>query len=477
MAWRPVLAAAATMAAVLTAASAGYGYHRDELYFRMLPPEIGYVDQPALTPWLARTLAGLADDPWAVRLPATVAAALSVVVVALITRELGGGRRAQTLSAWGYAFAAAPLILGHLLLTSTIDLLVLPLVTWLAMRALRSPRWWIAAGAAVGAATWSRWVVVVVVAGLALGLLLLGPRRALLSPWLWAGALLAVVVAAPNIAYQAAHGWPQVAMGEALAAGNADEVRVLMWPMLAILLGPPLLPVWLAGLWGLLRRTDWRDQRWLVVTFLVVVGFTYVGGAQVHYLMATLPVLYAAGWVPVAAWAGAGRARAGVVVGAVTLNALVSLVVALPVVPVRSVGATPLADMSPVLGDTVGWEAYVAQVAAVHRSAGGGDVPVLASNYGEAGALARFGPASGITVVASGQNALWDVGPPPDGDTVVVVGAQLPQLTQLFAQCEVMVRLENGVGVDNEEQGQPVAVCHDPVAPWSVLWPRVRHLD
>lgn len=243
MAWRPVLAAAATMAAVLTAASAGYGYHRDELYFRMLPPEIGYVDQPALTPWLARTLAGLADDPWAVRLPATVAAALSVVVVALITRELGGGRRAQTLSAWGYAFAAAPLILGHLLLTSTIDLLVLPLVTWLAMRALRSPRWWLAAGAAVGAATWNRWVVVVVVAGLTLGLLLLGPRRALLSPWLWAGALLAAVVAAPNIAYQAAHGWPQVAMGEALAAGNADEVRVLMWPMLAILLGPPLLPV------------------------------------------------------------------------------------------------------------------------------------------------------------------------------------------------------------------------------------------
>jgi hypothetical protein len=33
-----------------------------------------------------------------------------------------------------------------------------------------------------------------------------------------------------------------------------------------------------------------------------------------------------------------------------------------------------------------------------------------------------------------------------------------------------------GVGVENEEQGKPVAVC-EPVAAWSELWPRFRHLD
>ena len=44
----PVFAAMAALALVLTLSSGGYGYHRDELYFRLLPPAWGYLDQPPL---------------------------------------------------------------------------------------------------------------------------------------------------------------------------------------------------------------------------------------------------------------------------------------------------------------------------------------------------------------------------------------------------------------------------------------------
>ena len=71
VAWPLVLPAALAQALVLTLGSWGYGYHRDELYFRMLPPAWGYVDQPPLVPFLARTLAGLVDEAWALRVPAT----------------------------------------------------------------------------------------------------------------------------------------------------------------------------------------------------------------------------------------------------------------------------------------------------------------------------------------------------------------------------------------------------------------------
>src|SRR3954452_9724310 len=103
----PVAAAMLAQAVLLTAFSAGYGYERDELYFRMLRPGLGYLDQPPLTPLLARLTRHLiADQTWALRIPATIAAGLSVLVIALTTREAAGGRRANTQAAWGCAVAA-----------------------------------------------------------------------------------------------------------------------------------------------------------------------------------------------------------------------------------------------------------------------------------------------------------------------------------------------------------------------------------
>ncbi|KQY63541.1 MULTISPECIES: glycosyltransferase family 39 protein [unclassified Nocardioides] len=469
--------AAGAVALVLSVFSGGYGYHRDELYFRMLPPDTGYVDQPPLTPFLARLTRDLiADQQWALRIPATVCVAASVLVIAAITRELGGSRRAQALAAWGYGFAAATLMIGHLLVTSTVDLLLWPALVWTVLRAMRSPRWWLVTGVLGGLSTYNRWLVVVLAAGLVLGLLLVGPRRVWRRPELWGGVGLALLVAAPNLVFQATHDWPQLAMGEALADNNADEVRTQVWLMLALLLGVPLLPIWVAGFVSLVRRPDWPEHRWLAVAFVVLVAFTWGSGAQVHYLMGLLPVMFAAGCVPVADWTVWHRGRTALVAGGVALNAAVALVLALPLVPVDAVGDTPIPDVSPLVGDTVGWPEYVAQVARAHEQAGGGDVPIITSNYGEVGAVDRFG--ADLPAPYSGQNELWYVArPPDDADTIVMVGAQLASIERHFTSCEVVARLDSGEGVDNEEQGEPIAICTGPLTPWRDLWAEFRHLD
>lgn len=217
----------------------------------------------------------------------------------------------------------------------------------------------------------------------------------------------------------------------------------------------------------------------LAVAFGVLVAFTLASGAQPHHPVHLLSVVFAAGCVPVAAWLARRPAWRRAAVAGLALNAAFSVVLALPVVPVGSVGATPLPDIGPLVADQVGWPRYVAQVADVYRSVPTGEQPVVVtSNYGEAGALARFGPALGLPRPLSGQNALYDAGRPAEGtDVVVMVGYQLRGVEQLFASCDVAARLDNGVGVDNEEQDAPVAVCRGPVAPWSELWPRFRHLD
>ncbi|WP_161988556.1 glycosyltransferase family 39 protein [Pedococcus bigeumensis] len=479
VAWRVVVPAALAQAVALTFGSFGYGYHRDELYFRMLPPAWGYLDQPPLTPFFARLTTHLADQPWALRLPATVATALSVVVIALICRELGGGRGAQALAAWGYAFAALPLMLGHVLLTSTVDLLLLALVVLAVLRATGgSPRWWLAAGGIAGVATYNRLLVAVVVAGLVVGIAVLGPRSVFRSPSLWAGGALAVVVGLPNLVYQASHDWPQLSMGAALADNNAGEVRSQLPYLLLVMLGPPLVAVWVTGIVWLLRRERRPRVGYLVVGTGVLIAFTFASGAQPHYPIHLLAVMYAAGCVPVAHWLASRRALRAVAVGLLVVNAAVSCVLALPVVPLASVGGTPLPDVGPLVADQVGWPRYADQVAAAYRGSALHPTEVITSNYGEAGAIARFGPALGLPRPVSGQNSLASVVRPADSSTVVVmVGYQLDEVAGLFASCQVVDRLDNGVDVDNEEQGAPVAVCRDPSEPWAALWPRFHHLD
>ncbi|WP_091180453.1 glycosyltransferase family 39 protein [Microlunatus flavus] len=480
-AWRWVTPALVALAVALLATAGRYGYHRDELYFRMLPPAWGYVDQPPLTPLLARTMAALHNSVLVLRLPAVLLAVASTVAVTLLARELGGAARAQGLAAWGFGFGTFTLTFGHLLLTSSVDLLVWEVVVLVTVRAVRrGPRWWWVAGAVAGLGTTNKWLVGVLVVSLLVGLVVSGPRRVLASPALLGAAALAVLLALPDVVWQLRHGLPQLAMGRALAAGNATAVRLTTVPFLVIMVGPLLFVVVVAGAVRLLRAPAWRAYRFLLVALVVAVALTVVGGAQVYYPYGLLAPVFAAGCVPVAAWAerGAGGARRAALAVLVALHVVTNVVIDLPVLPVAVLARTPVPALNQTVRDTFGWPTYVAQVDAVVDTALAADpgTVVLASNYGEAGALVRFGRHPDVPVV-SGHAALWDAGGPPAGTrTVVVVGGQLPQVATLFAGCRTVTRLANGTGVDNEEEGEPVAVCTGPTASWADLWPRLRHL-
>jgi hypothetical protein len=292
-------------------------------------------------------------------------------------------------------------------------------------------------------------------------------------------ATLAVLVAVPNLVWQAGHGWPQLAMGEALSANNADVVRLLTAPTLLVMIGPVLFVACAAGFVGLLRRPEWRPVRWLAPAMVIMVMLTLVAGAQVHYPYGLVSVIFAVGCVPAAEFARTTRPRLALVAGGLALHAALNVVINLPVLPERILTASFVPSLNTGLAEQIGWDNYVQQIDRVTAAAQADDpgVVVLTSNYGEAGALDRYTTHRDVPVV-SGHNALGYLGgPPPDTRTVVVVGAQLSRVAGEFTTCSIADRLDSGVAVDNEEEGQPIAVCTGPKQDWARLWPVLRHLS
>ncbi|WP_440103371.1 glycosyltransferase family 39 protein [Streptosporangium sp. H16] len=476
---RPVGAVALATLAVLLVASPRYGYHRDELYFRMLGerPALGYFDTPPLTPLIARaSVAVFGDTVVALRVVPALIASLVVVLVALLARELGGDRRAQIVAAAGIATTTLLLIGGHSLLTLGVDLPLWVAAALFAVRALRGDgRWWLALGAVAGVATYNRQLIVLLLVSVGVGVLAAGPREVLRDRRLWLGALLALVIATPNLVYQATHGWPQLVMAGALEADEGADNRLAFVPLQFLLLGPPQAVVQVVGAVRL-----WREPRLrcLALAYPLACALTLYSGGRPDYVAGLLVLLFAAGCGPVSRWmSGAGR-RAPVV-GALAANAVLSVVIALPVIPPPALEGTPVAGINEVARESIGWPEFAARVAAVV----GGLTPqerartvLLTDNYGEAGALDRYGGEYGLPEVHSGHNELYWRGPPSPSARIAVVVTDSPGgYSRVFATCEERGRIDNGVGLSNEEQHLPILVCRDPLRPWQLLWPEMRH--
>ena len=313
------------------------------------------------------------------------------------------------------------------------------LLCWLIVRILHTghDRLWLAAGLVIGVGLADSDLVAFLAAAVVAGLAISGPRRPFTSAWFYAGGALALAMWAPYLVWQAR-----------------------------------------AGLVRLFRDRALRWCRALGVAYLVLAGLFLVTGGKPYYLGGMFPLLLAAGAGPVVGWLGRGRRRlrTGLISAAVALS-LTAVPLILPVLPVADLRSTPIVQVNYDAGETVGWPAYVREIAAVYGSLPAARRPstvVLASNYGEAGAAGRYGRAAGLPPAYSGDNGYWYWGPAAGASAAVAVGFDRATLAGFCGGLRLAARLNNHLGVANQEQGAPVWVCSQLRAAWTASWPRLR---
>ncbi|MBP2479339.1 hypothetical protein JOF53_008211 [Crossiella equi] len=484
--WRGVLGMAAAVFVTLLATASLYSYHADELYFRLLGERgwaWGYVDQPPLLPAvvdLSRTVFG--DTQLGIRVPAALCAAAIVVLCGLIAAELGGTNRGQLLAVFGVGTSTLVLTFGHWILTSSFDTVATCAVLLFTLRALlrEEGRWWIWTGVVCGVALHAKFMVMFLPVCLLLGLLLVGPRKHFLGRHLYLGMGLTLLIGSPNLIYQILNDYPQLQMAQALGELDGADNRAMFATNLLLQLGPLLTLLWLFGLYKLLRAPQWRPVAALGVGYLVATAAAlFIEGGRPDYTGGFLLGLLIAGAVAYDRWLGKRTLALVVTSFLLALTTAFQVYLGLPLLPERLLGEWQLASMQ---HESVGWTALVEQTARVYQSLPPAErqrAVFLAENFGQAGALDRYAQDHGIPAdrIFSGHNELHKWGPPPEtADVVISLGAAPEQLAKDFASCEVLTRVDNGIAVDNPEQGREISVCRGHKSTWQQSWPAYRHL-
>jgi len=281
---------------------------------------------------------------------------------------------------------------------------------------------------------------------LAVGLLLTAQRRLLFTRWMPAGALLALLVALPNLLWQIDHGWPTLELLRNAKLYQHQPVTPLESVQGQIQIVHPLtFPLWLAGAVFLLRNPSTKPFRFLGWTFLVSFVWFMAMQAKTYYLAPIYPLPVAAGGVALERLSARSRlgwlrpaALATLLVGGALLAPY-----ALPVLPISALpkylAMLPMREVRPetrrmgevpqIFADELGWESLVAEVAKVYESlppAERSRAIIWGAAYGEAGAIDFFGRRYRLPGAVSGyQNYyLWG---PGNGSGEVVIAVNIPE--------------------------------------------------
>jgi 4-amino-4-deoxy-L-arabinose transferase-like glycosyltransferase len=493
---------AALFAAIQIAASAfgPYGYFIDELYYLACSKRLawGYVDHPPLSiAILSATRALFGPSQVAIRLPAIAAVAASICVASALARRFGGGVFAQVLAALAFAASPIALVVGSFYSMNAFELLLWPLVALAFVELIDrgDGRVWLLIGLLFGVGLENKHTMVVLAAGLAVGVAMTPLRKHALTRWPWMGLSLALAILLPNLLWQRAHGFPSLEFYQ-----NAQAFKNVPTPPLQAIVnqiklaGPGALPVWVAGALWLVRAEAARPYRALGWAFAALFAIVVVSGSsRPDRIAAFYPVVFAAGAVAIERWTlERRRAVRAVALGLVVAFALALSPMILPILPpatvaayAKAIGGLPRIERgktSPLpqwLADRTGWESLVDDVERVYRSLPPEDQAralIYCGSYGPAGALELFGAARGLPPVISGHNTYWLWGPGGKSDVLIALDADERDLDALFDEHHVGAVHRCAYCMSWRDE-MAIVVAKGVRRPLSDAWDRAKHFE
>ncbi len=473
-----------------------YGYFVDELYNLALARHLawGYVDVAPMIALIGRVEVALFGSSLsAIRLAPALAGAGLVLLAGAIARELGGRRFAQGFAALCVLLAPGFLALDHFLNVNAFEPLCWMGCALVLIRTVNSgdERLWLWFGLLAGIGLETKHSMLIFGFALVAGLALTPQRKHLLNHWVWLAGALAFLLFLPNLLWNIQHHFPFLELQENIRRDGRNVSLTfgsfIGQEMLAML--PLSAPVWIAGLWWLLRSR----YRALAFAWAIATAIIFAMNPRVYYLFPAFPMLFAAGGVQFESWLE--RPRLGwikpvycvlmVLMGALLMPTM--LPVLSPEGFIRYAAATHLqqprienARLGPLpqlFADQFGWEDMAAAVARVYNNLPADIRPrtaIFGQNYGQAGAIDLFGPRYGLPPAISGHQNYFLWGPRAyTGESVIVMAGNRQDLERKFDFVQRVAHVGHPYAMPYEHID--IFYCRGLKGPLADAWPQVKN--
>jgi len=475
-----------------------WSFYRDELLylalgrhldwgFASVPPAIGFWG------WLGGSVLGGSVE--VVRLIATLFGTATVVLTALIAKEMlpkdseqSSGKFAVGIVGLAGLTTSAFLRPAMLFMPVVFDIFYWTLLCFLFLKYLNTEKspWLLWFGLAVGLGLLNKYTILIFLFAMLPGLVLTKQRRIFTNTQFYLAAGLALLVVAPNIAWQAAHKFPVFRHMSELASSQLQHVSLGDFLSDQFRMHLAALPLWLSGLYFLLFRKEaaaWRTFGWMYLMVLAVLIFF---SGKSYYSLGAYPVLIGAG----AAWLEQLTAqrrkwlRVALPVTMIVLGAI-TLPVALPFLqPEAEARLMEKLSKSAVFkgvlrwedgkyyalpqdfSDMLGWEELAEITGKVWQNIPNKSAAAIyAENYGQAGAIVHFGKKYAVPEVLSFSDNYRYWLPdslPANFQTLIYVNDELgDDMPGFFATIEKVGELNMPLSRQNGDQ---VYLCQRPTA-------------
>lgn len=475
-----------------------YEIHRDAFLYMAMGEHLRLfsMDFPPAIAILSQVTRGLLGNSiFALRLPIAFVSTALVVLAALTARELGGGRFAQGLA--GLAVIANLLFLrsGNLFQPVALDQLWWTLGLFALVRFASSddPRWWIVFGFACGFGLLSKFSMLIFGFAALLALLVTPDRRALRTRWPWAAAGIAILLGSPSFIGQVRLGWPLFDQLSDLRSAQLARVTPVQFIADQPVMGLGFF-VAVIGIAALAFAPSWRRYRlvgWSAIsaflTLLVLKGKSY-------YIGPIYPAMYGAGavvlerlrsrpWGPAARWS-----TVALVAGYGALTLPLGLPILAPAAMERYLSWLSIERATTTnigvrerlpqdYADMLNWREQVEEVARVYHALPDDDrerAVILASNYGEAGAIDFYGPRLRLPKARAFVGTYWFFGPGDLPGEVIVLHGFLEESVRDFCGSLTAAGYVTHPYAVEEERDLTIYVCRQPRETLQEFWRQVE---